>query len=227
MAAVDLIFKRAFKTGNPVELVFGDDGGGGQVPDATLVVAARMPGLRVRSLVHVRKDLVAAGRMPGLRCSAVVRYNTDTPRPVVAEVAASASRRSLWQQGWARAGKTRMHCLRAGWRPRRTPCPCKSSSALPGRTASGRGGPAGAVSAGAGAAWCSNAGPLARGPGRARGPAGHGPGCRARAGRLGRAVSGKPARPSPHGRGNGTGCDGPAVPLHHGRRPIGAAVPGL
>jgi hypothetical protein len=79
MAAVDLIFKRAFKTGNPVELVFGDDGGGGQVPDATLVVAARMPGLRVRSLVHVRKDLVAAGRMPG--CAAARSCATTPTRP--------------------------------------------------------------------------------------------------------------------------------------------------
>lgn len=104
MAAVNLIFNRAFKTGNPVELVFGDDGGGGQVPNATLAVAARIPGLRVRSLVHVRKDLVAAGRMPGLRCSAVLRYNTDTPRPVVAEVAASAQQAQpvteSWISGW-------------------------------------------------------------------------------------------------------------------------------
>lgn len=114
MAAVDLIFNRTLKTGNPVELVFGDDGGGGQVPDATLVVAARMPGLRVRSLVHVRKDLVVAGRMPGLRCSAVVRYNTDTPRPVVAEVAASAQQAQPVEQGWV-AGWQDTDALPAGW----------------------------------------------------------------------------------------------------------------
>ena len=114
MAGVDLIFNRAFKTGNPVELVFGDDGGGAQVPDATLVVTARMPGLRVRSLVHVRKDLVAAGRMPGLRCSAVVRYNTDTPRPVVAEVAAIAQQAQPVAQGWA-TGWQDTDALPAGW----------------------------------------------------------------------------------------------------------------
>ncbi|WKL16649.1 hypothetical protein QYQ99_03585 [Comamonas testosteroni] len=114
MAAVDLIFNRAFKTGNPVELVFGDDGGGAQVSDATLVVAARMPGLRVRSLVHVRKDLVAAGRMPGLRCSAVVRYNTDTPRPVVAEVAASAQQAQPVAQGWI-SGWQETDAQPAGW----------------------------------------------------------------------------------------------------------------
>ena len=113
MAAVDLIFNRAFKTGNPVELVFGDDGGG-QVPNAALVVAARMPGLRVRSLVHVRKDLVAAGRMPGVRCSAVVRYNTDTPRPVVAEVAASAQQAQPVEQGWV-TGWQDTDALPAGW----------------------------------------------------------------------------------------------------------------
>lgn len=114
MAAVDLIFNRTLKTGNPVELVFGDEGGGGQVPDKTLVVAARMPGLRVRSLVHVRKDLVAAGRMPGLRCSAVVRYNTDTPRPVVAEVAASAQQAQPVAQGWV-SGWQDTDALPAGW----------------------------------------------------------------------------------------------------------------
>jgi len=114
MAAVDLIFNRALKTGNPVELVFGDEGGGGQVLDKTLVVAARMPGLRVRSLVHVRKDLVAAGRMPGLRCSAVVRYNTDTPRPVVTEVAASARQAQPVAQGWA-TGWQDTDALPAGW----------------------------------------------------------------------------------------------------------------
>lgn len=114
MASIDLIFNRAFKTGNPVELVFGDDGGGGQVPDATLVVAARMPGLRVRSLVHVRKDLVAAGRMPGLRCSAVVHYNTDTPRPVVAEVAAPAQQAQPVARGWI-SGWQETDALPAGW----------------------------------------------------------------------------------------------------------------
>ena len=114
MAAVDLLFSRALKTGNPVELVFGDDGGGAQVPDATLAVVARMPGLRVRSLVHVRKDLVAAGRMPGLRCSMVVRYNTDTPRPVVAEVAAPAQQAQPVAQGWV-TGWQDTDALPAGW----------------------------------------------------------------------------------------------------------------
>lgn len=114
MAGIDLVFNRAFKTGNPVELVFGDDGGGSGIPDASLVIAARMPGLRVRGLVHVRKDLVAAGRMPGVRCSAIVRYNTDTPRPVVAEVISDAKQAQAIAAGW-RAGWQETDGLLAGW----------------------------------------------------------------------------------------------------------------
>ena len=83
LPGINLVFNRPFKTGTPVELVFGDDGGGGgQVLNAALVIAARLPGLRVRSLVHVRKDLIAAGRLPGVRCQGAVRYNTDTQRPL-------------------------------------------------------------------------------------------------------------------------------------------------
>ena len=114
MAAVDLIFNRAFKTGNPVELVFGDDGGAPSIPDAQVTLTARMPGLRVRSLVHVRRDLVVTGRMPGLRCNALVRYNTDTPRPVVAEVAARAQQAQPVAQGWI-SGWQDTDALPAGW----------------------------------------------------------------------------------------------------------------
>lgn len=113
MAAVNLIFNRAFKTGNPVDLVFGDDGGG-QAPNAMLAVAARMPGVRVRSVVHVRKDLVVAGRMPALRCSAVVRYNTDTPRPVIAEAVSIAQQAQPVNDGWT-AGWQETDALPAGW----------------------------------------------------------------------------------------------------------------
>ncbi|CAM4372409.1 Tip attachment protein J domain-containing protein [Comamonas aquatilis] len=114
MAGVDLIFNSAFKTGNPVELVFGDDGGGTIVPDAQLGLAARLPGLRARALVHVRKDLVAAGRMPGLRCQGVVRYNTDTPRPVVAQVQAVAQQARHFEAGWT-TGWQETDALPAGW----------------------------------------------------------------------------------------------------------------
>ena len=78
MPAIDLVFKRPFKTGNPVDLVFGDDGEGSGIPDAALVIAARMPGLRARAAVHVRKDLVGAARMPV--CAARVRCATTQTR---------------------------------------------------------------------------------------------------------------------------------------------------
>ena len=114
MPAVNLVFNRAFKTGNPVELVFGDDGGGGQAPDTSLVIAARMPGLRARAAVHVRKDLVAAGRMPRVRCSSTVRYNTDTPRPVVADVMSAAQQAQATASGWISSWQD-TDALPAGW----------------------------------------------------------------------------------------------------------------
>ena len=114
MASIDLVFNKPWKAGNPVELVFGDDGGGTVVPDAQLSLAARLPGLRVRSLVHVRKDLVAAGRMPGLRCQGAVRYNTDTPRPLVAQVQVSAHQARPFDAGWSAAWQ-KTHALPAGW----------------------------------------------------------------------------------------------------------------
>ena len=104
MPAIDLVFKKPWKAGNPVDLVFGDDGGGSGIPDAALVIAARVPGLRARGAVHVRKDLVAAARMPGVRCQGVVRYNTDTSRPITSTVATLAQHAVSFQMerasGW-------------------------------------------------------------------------------------------------------------------------------
>ena len=99
MPAIDLVFKQPWKSGNPVELVFGAEGGSG-IPDGYLVASARMPGLRGRAVVHVRKDMVAAGRMPRVRCSGAVRYNTDTPRPLVAEVMSAAQQAQAAVSGW-------------------------------------------------------------------------------------------------------------------------------
>lgn len=114
MPSIDLVFKRPFKTGNPVELVFGDDGGGSGIPDAALVIAARMPGPRVRAAVHVRKDLVGAARMPGVRCQGAVRYNTNTPRPVVADVQSAAQDAQTVATGWTAAWQS-TDALPAGW----------------------------------------------------------------------------------------------------------------
>lgn len=207
--------------------MFGDDGGGGQVPDATLVVAARMPGLRVRSLVHLRKDLVTAGRMPAaLQCACALQHRHAPARGGRGgrhRPAGAACDRGL---DLRLAGHGCTACGLGVDGTGRQALAGAIRHCLAGRAAA-RGGYPGVVSAGAGAAWCRNAGPLARGSGRARGSAGHGPGCRASAGRLGSTVSGNTARPSPHGRSNGPGCDGPAIPIHHGRRPISAAVPGI
>ena len=103
MPAIDLVFNRPWKTGNPFDLVFGDDGGGSGIPDSALVIAARMPGLRGRAAVHVRKDLVGAARMPGVRCQGAVRYNTNTPRPVVADVQSVAHDALAVTIGWTAA----------------------------------------------------------------------------------------------------------------------------
>ena len=113
MASIDLVFNKPWKTGNPVDLVFGDDGGSG-TSDAHLVLAARMPGLRARARVHVRKDVVGAGRMPGVRCQGVVRYNTDTPRPVVADVKAMAQHAQAVAAGWT-SGWQETNALPVGW----------------------------------------------------------------------------------------------------------------
>lgn len=114
MAGVDLVFQRAFQAGNPVNLVFGDDGGAPSVPDAHLAAAARLPGLRGRALVRVGRGLAIAGRMPGLRGTATVRYNTNTPRPLVVQVQAVAQQARPVEAGWStRWQKTQ--ALPVGW----------------------------------------------------------------------------------------------------------------
>ena len=114
MPAIHLVFKKPRKTGNPVELVFGDDGSGSGIADRTLVAAARMPGLRGHGKVHVRKDLVVAARMPGMRGRGAVRYNTDTPRPLVAEVVSVVQQAQATVSGWTSTWQA-TDALPAGW----------------------------------------------------------------------------------------------------------------
>ena len=113
MASIDLVFKQPWKSGSPVDLVFGVEEGSG-IPDGYLVGNARMPGLRSRGRVHLGKDLVVAGRMPGVRCSGAVRYNTDTSRPVVAEAVAAAQQAQVIAAGWM-APWQETAALPAGW----------------------------------------------------------------------------------------------------------------
>ncbi|MFD2756213.1 hypothetical protein [Comamonas terrae] len=114
MASVDLVFSLPYKSGNPVALVFGDDGGLPGVPDAHLVVFARMPGLRGRVAAHVGKGMAASARMPGLRSASTIRYNTNTPRPMVARVQSVAQQAAAVETGWA-AGWQNSAKLPVGW----------------------------------------------------------------------------------------------------------------
>ncbi|MFD2755037.1 hypothetical protein [Comamonas terrae] len=114
MASVDLVFSRPYKSGNPVDLVFGDDGGSPGVPDAHLLVAARMPGLRGRVAAHVGKGMVASARMPGLRSASTIRYNTNTPRPMVARVQSVAQQAAAIETGWISRWQ-KSSVLPAGW----------------------------------------------------------------------------------------------------------------
>ena len=82
MASTDLLFSAgANPTGSPVEIVFGDDGGGG-VGTVSLRAAGRITGLRghvpVRRLVLAR----ATGRLSGLRGAVPVAYDVNVARPM-------------------------------------------------------------------------------------------------------------------------------------------------
>ena len=90
MASTDLLFSAgANPTGSPVEIVFGDDGGGG-VGAVSLRAAGRITGLRghvpVRRLVLAR----ATGRLSGLRGAVPVAYDVNVARPMVNVVQSTA-----------------------------------------------------------------------------------------------------------------------------------------
>lgn len=90
MASTDLLFSSgANPTGSPVEIVFGDDGGG-SVGAVSLRAAGRITGLRghvpVRRLVHAR----ATGRLSGLRGAVPVAYDVNVARPMVNVVQSTA-----------------------------------------------------------------------------------------------------------------------------------------
>jgi hypothetical protein len=90
VASTDLLFSAgANPTGSPVEIVFGDDGGG-SVGTVTLRAAGRITGLRghvpVRRLVFAR----ATGRLSGLRGAVPVAYDVNVARPMVNVVQSTA-----------------------------------------------------------------------------------------------------------------------------------------
>ncbi len=90
MASTDLLFSAgANPAGSPVEIVFGDDGGGG-VGTVSLRAAGRITGLRghvpVRRLVFAR----VTGRLSGLRGAVPVAYDVNVARPMVNVVQSTA-----------------------------------------------------------------------------------------------------------------------------------------
>lgn len=63
--AVELVFSQAPATGQPVALVFGDDGGGGSGSTIPASVAATLPGLGASIRTTRRAPLAVAGSLPG------------------------------------------------------------------------------------------------------------------------------------------------------------------
>lgn len=85
MASTDLLFDQAPNpTGGPVEIVFGDDGGGGTPDVVELHAAGTITGLRGRIGVRVAARLRAAGSITGLRGRIRVVFDVNVERPLAA-----------------------------------------------------------------------------------------------------------------------------------------------
>lgn len=93
--AVDLLFKGAPLTGTPVNLVFGEDDAP-PIVDAVVSLVASLPALSGSVPVAVGVTVGFSGAFPSLTGSVAVRYESDTQRPDVNEVAVP----------WQDAGRT-------------------------------------------------------------------------------------------------------------------------
>ena len=81
---VDLLFSKPQPDGGmPVELVFGDDDTGPEIPVVLVQAAGRITGLRLPLLVRPGVRAQAGGRITGLRQSIGARYDVNTARPLV------------------------------------------------------------------------------------------------------------------------------------------------
>ena len=81
---VDLLFSKPQPDGGmPVELVFGDDDTGPEIPVVLVQAAGRITGLRLPLLVLSVVRAQAGGRITGLRQSIGARYDVNTARPLV------------------------------------------------------------------------------------------------------------------------------------------------
>lgn len=83
MASVDLIFKGAPLTGNPVDLVFGAEDGPPPISDAVVSFVTTLPGLSANVPVALGVGVTFEAQLPGLTGSIDVRYASDTARPLV------------------------------------------------------------------------------------------------------------------------------------------------
>ena len=81
---VNLLFsKPPLDGGSPVELVFGDDDSGPEVPVVLVQASGRITGLRLPLLVRSGVRAQAGGRITGLRQPIRASYDVNTARPLV------------------------------------------------------------------------------------------------------------------------------------------------
>ena len=82
--AIDLLFSQPPLDGSmPIELVFGDDDAGPDIPTVLVHAAGRITGLRLPLLVRLGVRALAAGRITGLRHAIGAGYDVNTARPLV------------------------------------------------------------------------------------------------------------------------------------------------
>ena len=88
-----LFGKPAHEGGMPVELVFGDDDSGPEIPVVLVQAAGRITGLRLPLTVRAGVSAQTGGKITGLRLRSAVaaRYDVNVQRPTV------ASTQGLWQ----------------------------------------------------------------------------------------------------------------------------------
>lgn len=113
MANTDLLFSKPSHDGStPVELVFGDDDSGPEIPVVLVQAAGRITGLRLPITVRAGVRAQAGGKITGLRSALAARYDVNTARPLV-----SFTRSGIEAAQHATAGALSRH---SGARPERS-----------------------------------------------------------------------------------------------------------
>lgn len=110
---LELLFsKPAHEGGMPVELVFGDDDSGPEIPVVLVQAAGRITGLRSALTVRAGVRAQAGGKITGLRSALAARYDVNTARPLV-----SSTRSGIEAAQHTTAGALSRH---SGARPERS-----------------------------------------------------------------------------------------------------------